>query len=381
MTGLRRSGPLTGIRVLELAGMGPVPFAGMLMADMGADVVLLRPPTATARPEDRVVNRGRRSIRIDLKSDDGRALAQQLVRRADVLVEGYRPGVMERLGLGPKECSALNERLVYGRMSGWGQDGPKARLPGHDINYVGLTGTLNAFRRKGQRPTPHPGLVGDYGGGAVFAFGLVCALVHARATGRGQTVDASVVDAAALLSSAFWGLRAGGVWSDEPGTNFADTGSPFYDVYECADGRFLAVGPLEPAFFAELCTRLGLADVDAAVRRQYDPISWASRKAAFESLFRQRTRDEWCAVLEDTPACVSPVLTFDEAACHPHLVARGTYTVHDGVTQPAPSPRLSLTPGAIAGPAPGPEEHTDEAIGEWLAEWLPARESEPPNSR
>jgi alpha-methylacyl-CoA racemase len=358
--------------------MGPLSFAGMLLADMGADVVLLQSPTAAARPEERVVHRGRRSICIDLKSDDGRALAQQLVCRADVLIEGYRPGVMERLGLGPQVCSALNKRLVYGRMSGWGQDGPKARLPGHDINYVGLTGTLNAFRRKGQRPTSHPGLVGDYGGGAVFAFGLVCALFYAQATGRGQTIDASVVDAAALLSSAFWGLRASGVWTDEPGTNFADTGSPFYDVYECADGQFLAVGPLEPAFFTELCTRLGLTNIDDVVAHQYDRASWASRKATFESLFKQRTRDEWCAVLEDTQACVSPVLTFDEAALHPHLVARGTFEVHDGVTQPASSPRLGLTPGAIAGPAPALGEHTDEVLGEWLAEQIPTQS---PNSR
>jgi alpha-methylacyl-CoA racemase len=365
---VQATGPLAGIKVLEFAGMGPVPFAAMLLADAGADVVLVHRPGAIDRPESLVVNRSRRSITADLKSSEDLTLVCDLIKRSDIVVEGFRPGVMERLGLGPVECELLNPRLVYGRMSGWGRNGPYADRPGHDINYVGVTGLLNAFRRFRQRPVSHTGIVGDYGGGSVFAFGLLAALSHARECGRGQVVDGSILGGAALMSSAYFGMRAAGKWSDEAGTNYADTGSAFYDTYECSDGKYVAVGPFEPEFYRELCITLGLDDVDAVVERQYDSRSWEADKAILEAAFLRRTRDEWAALFDGVNACVTPVLSFGEAPGHPQLSASGTYIDVEGVLQPAPTPRFSRTPSPKPRPAPHPDKHNDDARKLWLQE-------------
>jgi alpha-methylacyl-CoA racemase len=364
------SGPLTGVRVVELAGIGPGPFAAMLLADLGADVIRVDRVQAVAapgRPSRDVVNRGRRSIAVDLKHPAGRGTVLRLAERADVLIEGFRPGVAERLGLGPDDCAGVNPRLVYGRMTGWGQDGPYAPHAGHDINYISLAGALHACRRAGEAPVPPLNLLGDYGGGGMFlAFGVVCALLEAGRSGRGQVVDAAMVDGVATLTTMFYALRAMGVWADEPGTNLLDTGAPFYDLYECADGGYVSVGALEPQFYAELVRRTGFeADVPAAdVAPQQDRASWPARKAAMAALFRSRARDEWCALLEHTDVCFAPVLSWTEAPAHPHNRARGTFVEHAGVVQPAPAPRFSRTPGALARPPASPGEHTDEVLGE-----------------
>lgn len=357
------------MRIIEFAGLGPVPFAGMLLADMGADVVVVeRPNTGSELSQaDRVLRRGRRSIAGDLRTPAGLELVKLLVAEADGLIEGFRPGVMERLGVGPDVCCALNERLVYGRMTGWGQTGPNARRAGHDINFVALSGALNASRRRGELPVIPPGLIGDFGGGgAIFAFGVLCGIVEARRTGRGQVMDAAMTEGVAALTAALWGLRATGEWSDEPGTNFSDSGSHFYDTYECADGRLLAMGAVEPKFYAELCRLTGFEQELSGPPDQYDRSTWPARKRAFAELLRSRTRDEWCDLLEGSDACVSPVLTFDEAPTHPHHHDRGTYVTFDGIVQPAPTPRFSVTPGAIQGAAPEPGHDTDGVIADWL---------------
>ncbi len=363
------SGPLSGVRVVELAGIGPAPFAGMMLSDMGADVVRVdRAQSAGdgARPPD-MTARGRRSLALDLKHPDGRATLLRLVASADALIEGFRPGVTERLGIGPAECAAVNPRLVYGRMTGWGQDGPLAPYAGHDIDYIALSGALHATGRLPDRPVPPLNLVGDFGGGGMFlAFGVACALLEARASGSGQVVDAAMVDGAAVLSTFFYAARGAGWWSDERGTNLLDTGAPFYDVYECADGRFLAVGALEPQFYAELVRLTGF-ESDRPVAdapHQLDPASWPDRKRSMTDLFRTRTRDQWCALLEHTDACAAPVLTWAEAPDHPHNKARRTFVDYEGVTQPAPAPRFSRTPAAIAGPPARPGQHTDDVLGE-----------------
>lgn len=364
------SGPLSGVKVVEIAGIGPGPFAAMMLADMGAEVVRVdragqvNPAFDTSRPNLEVLNRGRRSIGVDLKHPDGVETVLRLVERADALIEGFRPGVAERLGIGPEVCLARNPRLVYGRMTGWGQDGPYAQAAGHDINYIALAGALAHFGRAGQKPTPPINLVGDFGGGGMLmAFGIACALVEAGRSGQGQVVDAAMVDGSALLMTMIWGFRALGIWG-ERGTNVLDTGAPFYDTYETADGKFVSVGALEPQFYRELLERTGLlGEVDPA--RQMDQSAWPELRERLTAVFRSKTRDEWCELLDGTDACFAPVLTMDEAVGHPHLVARRTIVTEHGVAQPAPAPRFSRTPGAIRRPPAWPGEHTDEVLTEW----------------
>jgi alpha-methylacyl-CoA racemase len=361
-------GPLTGVRVIELAGIGPGPFAAMSLADLGADVIRVDradtvQPALFGTPHPDLLNRGRRSIAVDLKTPAGRQVVLDLVRDADVLLEGFRPGVTERLGLGPEDCLAANPSLVYGRMTGWGQDGPLAPYAGHDINYLALTGALDAIGRPGERPVPPLNLLGDFGGGGLMlAFGVVCALLHVRSGGPGQVVDAAIVDGVATLSTAIYALRNLGMWRDERGGNLLDGGAPFYDTYRCADGRHLAVGALEPKFYAELSRLAGYPVDDNAAR--LDPGSWPEQRERWAALFATRTRDEWAALLERSDACATPVLDWAEAPAHPHLAARGVFVEHAGVSQPGPAPRFSVTPGALRRPAPQPGEHTDEVLRE-----------------
>lgn len=363
---VRGMGPLDGVRVIEMAGIGPGPFAAMLLSDMGADVIRIDRPgvRGPAQPERDVLNRGRPSVSVDLKHPDGLVVVLRLVEQADALIEGFRPGVMERLGLGPDECLARNPRLVYGRMTGWGQDGPMAQAAGHDINYIALAGALRSFARRGERPVPPLNLVGDFGGGGMLlAFGVVCALLEAQRSGRGQVVDAAMVDGTAVLMAMIWGLRALGAWQDEPGTNLLDTGAPFYDVYECADGGLISIGALEAPFYAELLERAGIAGEDLPA--QYDREGWETLRERFRALFATKTRAEWCAILEGTDACFAPVLSMAEAPEHPHNRARGTFVAPGGVVQPAPAPRFSRTPGAIRRPPSAPGADTDEALRAW----------------
>jgi alpha-methylacyl-CoA racemase len=364
------SGPLAGLRVVEMAGIGPGPYAAMLLADMGADVVRVDRPGGAANPDAAardVVNRGKRSIALDLKTEPGFVAVRRLLDGADVVIEGFRPGVMERLGLGPDECLARNPRLVFARMTGFGQSGPLSPVAGHDIGYIALTGALWATGRPDERPAPALNLVGDYGGGSMFCvFGIMCALFERISSGRGQVVDAAMVDGAASLTTMFAALRAMGVWRDERGVNLLDTGAPFYEVYACADGKFLAVGALEPQFYAELVRRTGFrSDADETERlSQGSPATWVADKAEWTALFATKTRDEWAALLADSDACVQPVLDWTEAQAHPHLVARETFVDVSGVVQPAPAPRFSRTPGAVRGPAPYAGQHTDEILAE-----------------
>ena len=366
--GSTRPGPLSGIRVVELAGIGPSPFAAMLLADLGADVIRIDRPGEPSLPlplppEADLLRRGRPSVALDLKHPDGLATALDLVARADVLVEGYRPGVAERLGLGPDVCLARNPALVYGRMTGWGQDGPLAQAAGHDIGYVAITGALHAIGRAGGPPQVPVNLVGDFGGGALYlVVGVLAALLEARVSGRGQVVDAAIVDGTAHISSLVVGLVAAGLWSDHRGTNMLDTGAPFYDVYETSDGGWLAVGPLEPAFYAEL---LRLLDLTAGAPDRLDPRQWPALRTLLAATFRTRTRDEWTAVFEGTDACVEPVLSYSEAPRHPHLAARGTYVEHHGVVQPAPAPRFSRTPASLTTPPATPGADTRAALATW----------------
>ncbi|WP_330474807.1 CaiB/BaiF CoA transferase family protein [Terrabacter sp. C0L_2] len=362
------SGPLAGVRVVELAGIGPAPFAAMLLADLGADVIRVDRPGEPSLPvplppQADLLRRGRPSVSLDLKHPDGLATALTLVERADVLVEGYRPGVAERLGLGPDDCLARNPRLVYGRMTGWGQDGPLAQSAGHDIGYVAVTGALHAIGRAGGPPQVPVNLVGDFGGGALYlVVGVLAALLEARTSGRGQVVDAAIVDGTAHLSSLVLGLHSAGLWSDRRGTNLLDTGAPFYDVYETSDGGWLAVGPLEPAFYAELLRLLDLTDT---APDRLDPSRWPALRSLLTDTFRTRTRDEWTALLEGTDACVAPILSYAEAPSHPHLAARGTYVEHHGVVQPAPAPRFSRTPTALGTPPSAPGADTRAGLSAW----------------
>ena len=360
------SGPLAGLRVVEIAGIGPGPFAGMLLADAGADVVRVdRPGGGLVTGRLDVVGRGRRSVAVDLKKPQAVEVVLRLAEGAEVLFEGFRPGVAERLGIGPEPCLARNPALVYGRMTGWGQDGPLAPAAGHDIAYIALAGMLHMVGRPEEPPPPPVNVVGDYGGGGMLlAFGVVCAVLEARRTGRGQVVDAAIVDGTALLTSLFHGLRAAGRWSDARWANLLDGGAPFYGSYECADGRHVAVGALEPKFSAELLDRMGVGADDDLRRRLYDPSAWPALRVRMAELFRTRTRDEWTALLEGTDACVAPVLSLAEAPSHPHNAARGTFTEVAGLIQPAPAPRFSATPGGISGPAPEPGADTDEILRE-----------------
>jgi alpha-methylacyl-CoA racemase len=358
------TGPLAGVRVVVLAGMGPVPFTGMLLADMGAQVVrVTRPPARLARSlsqvdglaeEHDVVNRGVDTVAIDLKDPAGVDLVLRLASGADVFIEGYRPGVAERLGLGPDVLLQLNPAVVYTRLTGYGQTGPLARDAGHDINYVAQSGALNAMARSGEAPRPPVNLLGDYaGGGMTAAFGIVCALLEARASGRGQVIDAAMVDGVALLTAKLQGLRAAGLFSDQPGTNWIDSGAPFYDTYSCADGRYLAVGALEPDFYREFTARLGV-DV-TGWPDQDDRAAWPRLRELIAAAVAARPQAEWAAIFAGTDACVTPVLTFEEAARHPHNAQRGVFDRVGGVLHPSPAPRFSRTPARRpATPASGP---------------------------
>ncbi len=339
---MQMTGPLQGIRIIELAGIGPGPFAGMMLADHGAEVIRVDRPGARIDARDPLL-RGRRVIGVDLKGEAGKALVLDLVKSADALFEGFRPGVTERLGLGPAECHAVNPALVYGRMTGWGQYGPYANAAGHDINYIALAGALHAYGRAGEKPTPPINMVGDFGGGGMMlAFGMVSALLHAKTTGQGQVIDCAMTDGAAALMAMIWGFRANGIWKDERGVNLLDTGAHMYDTYECADGKWISIGSLEPQFYALLLEKTRLND-DAEFAAQMNSAQWPALKERLTALFKTRTRDEWCADMEMTDVCFAPVLSMSEAPHHPHNVARGTFVESDGVMQPAPAPRYSAT--------------------------------------
>ncbi|MDQ3147570.1 MAG: CoA transferase [Actinomycetota bacterium] len=364
------AGPLAGFRVIELAGIGPGPFGAMMLADMGADVVRLdraaavregaqdRPPPAES------LNRGRRSVGVDLKHPDGVETVLDLVGSADALLEGFRPGVTERLGIGPEACMDRNPRLVYARMTGWGQDGPYASAAGHDINYIALAGVLGHLGRAGAPPTPPVNLVGDFGGGGMLlTLGVVAALLEASRSGQGQVVDVAMVDGAAVLMTMVWDLRAMGMWNPERGTNLLDTGAHFYDVYECADGGHVSIGSIEPQFYAELLRLSGFTDGEGVNRM--DRAAWPDLKERLAAIFRSRTRAEWCELMEGTDVCFAPVLSMDEAPAHPHNVARGTFAERHGVTQPAPAPRFGRTPSELDRPPAHPGQHTDEVLADW----------------
>ena len=360
-------GPLSGIRVLEFEAIGPGPFAGMLLADMGADVLLVDRPRASELGLKRerwmdVMLRGRRSVTLDLKSKDAAGAALELASRADALIEGFRPGVMERLGLGPHACLERNPKLVYGRMTGWGQDGPLAPRAGHDINYIALAGVLHAFGRQGEAPVPPLNLLADFGGGGMLlGFGIACALLHAQKTGQGQVVDAAMVEGASLLAAMFSGLLAGGRWSEERGVNILDTGAPWYGTYETKDKKYVAIGAIEAKFYEDLVARLGLANLPP----QNERTRWPEMRAVFERAFRTKTRDEWCAVFEGSDACFAPVLSFSEARRHPHNVARRSYVTQASVEQPAPAPRFSATPAAVRRDPPERGAGGREALADW----------------
>ncbi|WP_338674065.1 CaiB/BaiF CoA-transferase family protein [Streptomyces sp. SCSIO 30461] len=362
-----RGGPLAGVRVVELAGIGPGPFAAMLLADLGADVVRVDRPGGAGisiDPAYDLTNRNKRSVLIDLKSGDGAERVLDLAERADVLIEGYRPGVAERLGVGPDECHARNPRLVYGRMTGWGQDGPLAQRAGHDISYIAITGALGMIGRPDEPPAVPANLLGDYAGGSLYlVIGVLAALQHAGTPGgSGQVVDAAIVDGAAHLSTMIHGMIAAGGWQDRRGSNLLDGGCPFYGNYRTADGQYMAVGALEQQFYDQFIELLGLTGRTPA-RKDFD--SWGELRAAVAARFRTRTREEWTAVFEGSDACVAPVLSLREAPGHPHLAARGTFTEHGGITQPAPAPRFSATPGEVRrGPAQ-PGADADEVARDW----------------
>ncbi len=362
-------GPLQGVTVIEIAGIGPGPFCAMLLADMGANVIRVDRAGQVLggdpeSPPADVLNRGRRSIGVDLKSPEGVETVLRLVESADVLMEGFRPGVAERLGIGPDDCLARNPKLVYGRMTGWGQSGPYAQAAGHDINYIALAGALAPIGRAGEAPVPPLNLVGDFGGGGMFlAFGIACALLEAQRSGEGQVVDAAMVDGAAVLMTMFHAFTAMGIWNEERGTNLLDTGAHFYDVYECADGEYVSIGSIEPQFYAQLLELSGLGEADD-LPHQHDRSQWPAMKERVAAIFRTRTRDEWCEVMEHTDVCFAPVLSLSEAPTHPHNVERGTFVEYHDVLQPAPAPRFSRTEATIQRPPAHAGQHTDEVLAE-----------------
>ena len=362
-------GVLSGYKVVEFAGIGPAPMCAMLLSDMGAEVLRID------RAEDanlgistdakfNVLGRGRRSVAIDLKRKEGTDVALKLISKADALIEGFRPGVMERLGLGPEVCMARNPKLVYGRMTGWGQEGPMAHAAGHDINYIALTGALHSIGRRGEAPVPPLNLVGDFGGGGVYlALGVVAALLEAQKSGKGQTIDVAMVDGASSLMAAIYGLRAAGRWTDKRGDNILDTGAHYYNVYETSDGKYVSVGSIETKFYAELLQLSGLQH--AELPRQNDKNSWPAMNDRLAAIFRSKTRDEWCKIMEGSDVCFAPVLDMGEAPAHPHNKHRGTFVEVDGVVQPGPVPRFSRTPSAIQGPPAVAGQHTAEALRDW----------------
>ena len=362
-------GPLQGIRIIEIAGIGPAPFAAMLLADMGAEIIRIDRKgrvdgtTFETLVNNGILNRGRRSLALDLKQPAAVEALLRLLASADGLIEGFRPGVMERLGLGPEICLARNPRLVYGRVTGWGQSGPLAHTAGHDIDYIAISGALHAIGGR-EEPLPPLNVVGDFGGGALFlAFGVVCALLEAKRSGQGQVVDAAVSDGAALLMAMQYSFKAMGHWTNRRADNFLDGGAPFYGTYRCGDGLWLAVGPIEEKFHDVLVAGLGLAAAEFAAR--WDKSQWPALRAKLAAAFLARSRDEWLRVFDGSDACVAPVLDFDQAPRHPHNAARQTFVHHAGVTQPAPAPRFSRTAAEIQGPPPACGEHSENVLEDW----------------
>ncbi len=360
------SGPLAGVRILEFETIGPTPFAGMLLADMGADVLVVDRPASSDLGLKRerwtdVMMRGKRSVTLDLKKPGAVEVALSLISKSNALIEGFRPGVMERLGLAPDAALARNPRLVYGRMTGWGQDGPLAPRAGHDINYIALAGVLHAFGRKGEAPVPPLNLVGDFGGGGMLlGFGVVCALLEARGSGRGQVIDAAMVEGASLLAAMFSGFLKVNQWSETRGDNILDTGAPWYNVYQTKDGKYVSIGAIEGRFYAELLGKLNLPDLG-----QQDRSRWPEMKQIFSKTFKSKTRDEWCAVFDGSDACFAPVLSFSEARRDPHNVARNAFIDLSDIKQPAPAPRFSRTPGAVRRAPPERGEGGGEALADW----------------
>ena len=363
MTATLRSGPLKDVKVLEFVGLGPAPFCAMMLSDAGADVLRIDRKGKHGGGPAEILARGRRSAAFDLKQAEAVEACLDLIERADIVLEGYRPGVMERLGLGPEVALKRNPKIVYGRMTGWGQHGPLAHAAGHDINYVALSGALHAIGTK-ETPVPPLNLVGDFGGGGMYlAFGVMAALSHARATGEGQIVDAAIVDGAASLMASQYQLAAMGLWNTTRGANLFDGASPFYGVYECADGEHVSIGPLEPEFYALFLEKLGLDGPEW--NQDWGGSNWADQKPKLEAIFKSRSRDAWCDLFEGSDVCFAPVLDYEEAAEHPHMKARASIIEQDGVRQPAPAPRFSATPGAIQGAAPKPGEGGAAAMKDW----------------
>lgn len=360
---MKQQGPLKGVKVLEFVGLGPAPFCAMMLSDMGADVVRIDRPGAFGGGAAEVLARGRRSVALDLKNEAALEACLGMVEAADILLEGFRPGVMERLGIGPDIALARNPALVYGRMTGWGQYGPLAHAAGHDLNYIALTGALGAIGTP-DKPVPPLNLVGDFGGGAMYlAFGVLAALHHARSTGQGQVVDAAIVDGATSLMASQHQLAAMGLWHTRRGENLLDGGAHFYGVYACSDGGFVSIGPLEPEFYALLCEKLGISPEDMPA--DWTGQGWAEARSRLETIFLTRSRDAWCDVFEGSDVCFAPVLNYEESAEHPHMIERAVYQEIEGVRQAAPAPRFSATPGAIQGSAPKPGAHTRDALLDW----------------
>src|SRR5215469_2217547 len=357
-------GPLQGVRIVEFAGIGPGPFAAMLLSDMGADVIRIDRKGGRSPSKVEVTYRGRPAIALDMKKPEGVEAALKLIEKADALIEGFRPGVMQRLGVGPEIALKRNPKLVYGRMTGWGQDGPLADAAGHDINYIALTGALHGIGHGKGKPVPPLNLVGDFGGGALYlAFGVVCGILEARRSGKGQVVDAAMTDGAASLMSMFYGMTAGGMWLDQRGSNMLDSGAHFYDTYETKDDKYIALGSIEPQFYRELIEKAGISD--SAFEAQMDRKAWPALKEKLTAIVKTKTRDEWDAAMLGSDVCYAPVLSLAEAPKHPHNAARKTFVEVDGVTQPAPAPRFSATPGAIQGPPPSIGAHTADVLADW----------------
>lgn len=361
-------GPLEGKKIIEIAGIGPGPFCAMVLSDLGAEVIRVDrvsavPDEFPATPGVDLLNRGRKSVAFDLKNQEGIKALLRLVEEADALIEGFRPGVAERLGIGPEECLGRNPRLVYGRMTGWGQTGPYSNMAGHDINYIALSGVLGTIGREGEPPVPPVNLVGDFGGGGMLlALGICAAFVEVQTSGKGQVVDAAMTDGSALLATMIHTFLSMGVWGDR-GTNMLDTGAPFYDVYECADGEYISLGSIEPQFYAELLRITGLDQEE--LPKQMDRSQWPKMKLKIAETIRSKTRDQWVELMEGTDVCFAPVLSPAEACAHPHNVERETFVEVAGIKQPAPAPRFSRTPGVIDGPPPHPGEHTEEVLSSW----------------
>jgi alpha-methylacyl-CoA racemase len=366
-TATKTSGPLSGIKVIEMAGKGPAPYCGMLLSDMGADVIRIDRISAPGRRFDHYVDpmsRGRRSVAVDLKNPAGVETVLGLVTKADALIEGYRPGVMERFGLGPEDCEARNPKLVYGRVTGWGQEGPLAQAAGHDLNYMAITGTLNAIGDADLPPPAPLALVADFGGGGMFlALGVVSAILEARKSAKGQVVDAAMIEGVASLSTFTHGLNAAGWWQDQRQSNMLDGGAHFYRNYATKDNKYISLAPIEPEFYAQFIALMGIDE--STLPKKMDRNGWPEWRRFLELQFLSKTRDEWCAILEGTDACFAPVLSFEEAPSHPQNKARETFIDYQGVTQPAPSPRFSRTPSAIQRPAPAAGEHSQEILKNW----------------